>query len=103
MVECVEGINYFVPTRKEVEELREGDAALDCFGKLRRVMRITYRGVDIYGRAYVGFYTAFGENGGSISHSYKEGELVRTVALSNRYTSAECDRIEQNGGRPCSR
>jgi hypothetical protein len=58
------------------------------------VVRIAYRGVDINGRAYVGFYTAFGENG-TLSGSYKEGELVRTVPLCSRYTSHELDVIER--------
>jgi hypothetical protein len=83
-----------IPTREQVEWLKEGDLALNCFGRMVPVVRIAYRGVDINGRAYVGFYTAFGQNG-TLSGSYKEGELVRTVPLCSRYTSHELDVIER--------
>jgi hypothetical protein len=83
-----------IPTREQVENLKEGDLAIDCFGKMRKVTRICHRGVDIHGRAFVGYYTEHGTNG-SISHGMKEDTLVRTVATSQRYTSAELDSMER--------
>jgi len=83
-----------VPTREEVESLQVGNLALDAFGRMSEVTEIFGRGNDIKGRAYVCYYTRFGANG-SCSTSMKEGELVRTVATSGRYTSAELDAIER--------
>ena len=78
----------FIPTRAEIEALKEGCFAPDCFGKWRKVTRVYARGMDVHGRAYVCYYTEFGPTS-SISNSLKEGELHRTVALTGRYTSHE--------------
>lgn len=42
----------------------------------RRIVEITYRGISIGGRAYVGGYTEFGDNGGAMSFSIGEGEKM---------------------------
>jgi len=74
---------FFVPTREQVESLKVGDLALGCFGE-SRVTRIFGAGDDIKGRAYVCFYVENGP-GSEISGSYKEGELVATMALCAKY------------------
>ena len=89
-------MNYalrFKPSRKYVESLKVGDLAVNPYGRLSKVVNITYRGDDIKGRAYVGVELENGEYS-TITSSYKEGELVRTLALSAQFTSAQCDEIE---------
>jgi hypothetical protein len=82
------------PSREDVLGLEVGDLALDCFQKYQKVTEIYGRGDDVSGRAYVCFYTDFG-GGSQMSGSYKEGKLVRTVTLTNRYKSDECREIEK--------
>lgn len=77
------------PTRDDVERLAVGDLALDCFGKWSTVTEVFARGVDDRGRAFVCYYTRFGENNGAISGSMKEGEVVSTVPLVSAYRSAK--------------
>jgi hypothetical protein len=89
----------FVPTRETIESLTVGSRALDCFGRMSNVVKIAYRGTTRDGRAYVGFYTRLGDHS-TISQSYVEGRLVRTVPLTGWFTSHELDQIEkQMGGR----
>jgi hypothetical protein len=85
----------YIPTRSEIEALKEGDLAPDCFGHWRRVTRIYARGNDVNGKAYICYYTEFGP-GASISNSLKEGEINRTVALTGKYTSHELDILEKS-------
>lgn len=78
-------------TREEIMGLKIGDSlentidieAFTNFTKLkenarwgvaRKVVEINYRGINVDGKAYVGGYTAFGENS-SISFSICEGEM----------------------------
>jgi hypothetical protein len=79
---------FFMPTETDVQGLKVGSETLDCFGHWRRVTEITYRGTDVEGRPYVGFYT-------TISGSYKVGRLERTVPMSKCYTSAAIDAVER--------
>ena len=88
-------LEIFIPTRAEIEVLKEGDLAPDCFGNWRRVTKVYSRGDDVNGKAYVCFYTEFGP-GASISNSLKEGEINRTVALTGKYTSHELDILEKS-------
>jgi hypothetical protein len=90
---------FFIPDQKTVDGLAVGDTALDCFGSWAVVDSITYRGTDIKGRAFVGFYTV-STNGLKCSQSYKVGKLVRTVATSAAFQSADLDQIEaETAGR----
>jgi hypothetical protein len=84
----------YIPTRVEIESLKEGDLAPDCFGHWRRVTRIYAGGNDINGKAYVYYYTEFGVNG-SISNSLKEGQINRTITLTAKYSSHELDVLEE--------
>jgi len=83
----------FKPSRKYVESLSEGDLALNPYGRPAKVLKITYRGDDIKGKAYVGVELENGENS-TITHSFKEGELVLTLDVTRFHNSAECDQIE---------
>lgn len=86
---------YYVPTRKEVEAVKVGSMAPNCFGEMAEVKEVFGRGDDINGKAYVCYYTYFGKDGGSISNSLKEDELLRSVAACRNYTSWELDEIER--------
>lgn len=82
-----------VPTRHGIESVEVGDGQTDCFGNMSTVTEISFRGVSQHGRAYVGFYTKHGETG-QMSMSISDGKLTRTVHLTGRLTSAECDELE---------
>jgi hypothetical protein len=75
---------YVLPTIDDVNDLQEGDMVPDCFGRLSPVMSITYRGNDVHGKAYVGYYTKFSDNA-TISGSMKEGEYLATVPMTSKY------------------
>ena len=92
---------YLIPTRSDIESLKVGDMVINPFGKMAEVVEIFARGNDRSDRAYVCYYTAHGDNNGRMSHSMVERELVRTVPLTFKHTSAELDRIERemNAGR----
>jgi hypothetical protein len=87
-----------IPSREDIESLKVGDVSPDCFGRMSKVTEIFARKDDINGRAFVCYYTAFGASG-SCSHRMKEGDLLRTVATSNAYTSAELDAIERKANQ----
>ena len=84
----------FMPTREQVQSLKVGDFALDCFGKMREVVEVYAQKDDIIGRAFVCYYTKTSETS-STSMSMKEDEIVRTADLCNKYKSAEIDAIER--------
>lgn len=84
---------FDIPTREEVESLKVGDEALNCFGKLARVTSIFARGYDIHGMAYVCYYTENGEHS-QISNSMKENELVRHLDSCRKFNSAQLDHYE---------
>ena len=87
---------FFVPDEMTVARLAVGDLALDCFGVWAIVDSITYRGTDVHGRAFVGFRTRSGPGPCLIcSHTYKVGELVRTLELTQDFSSAELDQVER--------
>lgn len=88
------GATYHVPTRDEIKNLKPGDRAIDCFGRPAMVTSIFAQNDDIDGRAFVCYYTRWGQNS-ECSMSMKEGRIVRTVRLSCLHTSAELDQIER--------
>ena len=79
---------YARPTLDDIESLQVDDLIPDCFGTLSPITSITYRGVDVHGKAYVGYYTKFGDNA-SISGSLKEGENLATVPMTEKYHRTE--------------
>jgi len=86
--------SLFIPNLEDVANLKVGDLALDCFGKWSSVTEISFRGTDILGKTYVGFFTAAGPTS-SISGTYRVGELVRTVAVTTVLTSNETADVER--------
>lgn len=84
----------FMPDSADIENLKVGDFAPDCFGRLKRVVRIHSKREDIHGKPFACFDT---ENGSTsqISQSLKAGELVRTIALTGLFTSRDCDELEE--------
>jgi hypothetical protein len=87
----IEGILVTKPTREDVQSLKVGDLAPDCFGKMSPVVRIYATGEDLHGRAYVLYYVAFGEAGGAISGAMTEDEIVPTVPVIDRWK--RCDLV----------
>lgn len=87
----VDGIILCKPTLAEVDGLAVGDLVLDCFGKLSPVVEISYRGVDVAGKSFVGFYQRFGDEGSTstISGGLKEGEPVVTIPAGSRWKRSE--------------
>lgn len=86
-------LDYYLPKRDDIQNFSVGQWAVDCFGNLSTIVEIFGRGNDITGKAYICYYTQFSENS-KISMSIKEGELVRTVPLCNKFKSFELDAIE---------
>ena len=84
----INGVLVTRPTRDDIESLQVGDLAPDCFGKMSPVTSIIYRGVNVKGKAFVGFYTAFGENNSSISGSMTEDETVSTIQITQAFKQA---------------
>ena len=88
------GIFLAIPTRSDVEGLKVGDSSIDPYGRLAEVVSVYAQQNDIKGRAFACFYVKNGDRS-IISQGIKEGKLVRTLALSRYFTSAETDAIER--------
>lgn len=86
---------FFMPTWEQVTSLKVGDLAPDYAGRLMPVVEIHAQHNDVAGRAFVCYYVASAGGNGSSSNSMKEGELMRSVVTSARYTSAQLDQIER--------
>ncbi len=91
-------VEAFLPERADIDNLKVGDMAPDCFGGMRRVEEVFARDVDRSGRHFVCFRLDFGP-GSTISGSLKEGELVRSVKLTGEFSSTEIDFIEDRERR----
>lgn len=87
---------YFIPTFEWINNLKVGDLVPNCFGNLNPITEIHARGTDINGRLYICLYTQYHENS-TISGSFKEGELHRSVKLCGKHTSHELNIIESYG------
>ncbi len=89
-------MNLVIPSREDVMNLKVGDLAPDAFGRMSEVVEI-YAGPkdDCNGRAFACYYVRFGIEG-KMSSSVKQDEVVRSIASSNHFTSAEIDAIERN-------
>ena len=86
----------YIPTLHDIESLKVGDMAMDCFGNMRQVSQITIKSTDVNGKAFVLYYTNSLTGNGQISMSMKEDELVRHVGASAKFTSHQLDDIEQD-------
>lgn len=63
-----------MPTKADIENLKEGDLAPNCFGEESPITQIFAKDTDISGRKFICYYVKFGPNG-QISHSLTEGEI----------------------------
>lgn len=86
-------IEIFKPTAEQIQNLKVGDKALNPYGEWDTVYEIYGRGQNVEGKWFVCFYT--GDNTSSISHSYQEGKIVRTLPVCNRFSSAELIEMEK--------
>lgn len=87
-------ITVEVPTREEIESLQAGMGATDCFGHQRVITRVFARGNNIHGKAYVCYYTQFGDTS-EMSMSLREGEIVRTLDLTRKFSSHQIDMLQR--------
>jgi len=85
------------PTREDIYNLKVGDIAPNCFGEAE-VTEIYALRDDYKGRAFVCYYTKLSDTS-RISHSLREGEMVRSMNLCSGYTSAELEDLERQAGR----
>lgn len=85
----IDGLLVVKPTRQDIESLQVGDYAPNCFGKFGIVNKIAYRGIDVNGKAYVGYYVQWHGDGSSISETLKENRILMTVPLSNKYGTSD--------------
>lgn len=79
---------YCLPTKHDCENLKVGDLVPNPFGKLGVVTEISYRGIDINGASYVGFYVTWHDDG-IISDSFKQDKVQMTLPLCNKYNRSE--------------
>ena len=85
----IDGILVVKPTRENIENLKIGDYAPHCFGAWGKVNSITFRGNDIHGKAYVGYYVQWHGEDSSISQSIKEDEIVATIPVTRKWNQAQ--------------
>ncbi len=85
----VDGLLVVKPTRRDIDNLKVGDYAPNCFGQFGKVVEITYRGIDTHGKAYVGYYVQWHGENSSISESLKEDEYLATIPLTSKYCRRE--------------
>lgn len=90
-----------VPEASDVESLKVGDMAPDCFGGLQEVVCIDHKGVDITGRPFVAYTLKFHESS-TISGSMKANSLQLAMDLTGIMNSDKCRVLERemNGGIP---
>jgi len=84
----------YIPTRGDIESLKEGDMALNCFGRKAEVVGEVIKVNDINGKLFAHYYTASASGNGRISMSMKEDKLVRHVSTSAKFNSHQLDLIE---------
>jgi len=85
----------YIPTRQDIESLKVGDMAMDCFGRMRPIISIRFQGNSADGQAYIGFSVEFGPHS-TVSNVYREDELVRHVGTSAKFNSHQLDLIESD-------
>ena len=63
----------YLPDASDIDAITEGAMAPDCFGRIRRVVSVSGRGVDVMGNRFVCYHCDFGDHA-TISNSPTEGE-----------------------------
>ena len=92
----IDQVVLYMPERSDIENLKVGDMALNCFGEFARVRSINCKKEDIEGKLFVLYYTQFADHTSAISMSLKEGELARTASASRHFTSDRLREIEKD-------
>lgn len=90
------GISVTIPTKQDIDNLKIGDRAPTCFDYDGIVKEIIYRGIDINGKAYIGYYAEWSLTDSRISMSLKENELVIPVKLCGMFTANKLKQIESD-------
>lgn len=83
------------PTQLDIQNMKIGDSAVDCFGQMSTVVEISCIREDIHGVMFCCYWTQFGEGNSRISNSRKEGHITRTAGLSRMYDSHSISRMER--------
>jgi hypothetical protein len=81
------------PTAEDIDSVQVGTLVPNCFGEMKPAVEISFRGVDVKGRKFVGYYTATSATS-RISGSIKEGEVVRDLRATRMYLSRELDAFD---------
>lgn len=84
----IDGILVVRPTREDVQNLKVGDMAPNCFGKMAAVVSIFAQRDDIKGKAFVCYYTENGP-GSTISGSMKEDETFCSIPVTAKWHRTE--------------
>ena len=84
----------FMPEREDIVNLRVGDMAPDCWGKMSKVVEISFVGETCKGMPFVHFYTELSATS-RVSGSMVVGIVQRSMHLTGLLNSAECDAVEQ--------
>lgn len=85
----IDGLLVVKPTRQDIENLKAGDYAPNCFGKFAKVNQIMYKGYDKHNKAYIGYYVQWHGEYSSVSMALKEDEILMTVPLTQQYGTSE--------------
>ena len=87
-------ITMNMPTKADIENLKVGDLAPASFGPSKKVIEIIYRGTDVNGKAYVGYYVELSPTS-SLSHSLQQDRISRDLSTTKAFSSHELDLIEE--------
>lgn len=86
--QIIDGILVTRPTQDDILNLKVGDLAPDCFGRMSKVVEIYALSKDVKGKWFVCYYVEFGPNA-KISESLKEGEPLSTVPATAKWSRSE--------------
>ena len=76
----------YMPERADVEALQAGSTAIDAYGQLSTVARVTARLTLGDGRLVVTFETSLAGTGATLAGAYVEGELVLTMPVRENFS-----------------
>lgn len=88
-------IEVVIPTKEDIDNIAVGTFAPDCFGSFREVVKVAYDGINVNGKKFISYYTKLSDTG-SVSNSLTEGKILRSLAATRYFTSAELDQIEKS-------
>jgi len=62
----------YIPTCQDIANLQVGDKVTDAYGNLNRIVKISDRGINKDGKAYIEYFTYFNRNT-TVMMALKEG------------------------------